>query len=224
MNHTKIYWPNVFVDLVVVVPGVTLAFLLNSWYENLKDEKLETRYLSGFHQDIQTDLLALDSIIIFENQTVSQINRTIRGYRKSQLEPDSVLLVLSMISQYNPFNPVQITYESVRNTGHLSLISSLELRQSLIHYYGSLTERSLIEQVYSDYISNYVTPLVIERVDILNQEIMDKSYFSSVHFRNILQGCLQLLQQNVKFYVKMRSEGWLNLQKLNTNPGSSKDN
>jgi hypothetical protein len=224
MNHGKVYWPNVLVDLVVVVLGVTLAFLLNSWYENLQDKKLETRYLQGFYQDIQTDLLALDSIIVFENQTVSQINQAIQGYKKSQPEPDSVLLVLSMISQYNPFNPAQITYESVLNTGHLSVISSLDLRQSLIHYYRSLIEKSMIEQVYMDYISNYVTPLVIEYVDILNQEITDKSYFSSVHFRNILQGCHQLLQQYVEFYVKMRSEGWLILEKLNKNQDSSNDN
>jgi hypothetical protein len=224
MNHGKVYWPSVLVDFVVVVLGVTLAFLLNSWYENLQDKKLETRYLEGFYQDIQTDLLALDSIIVFDNQTVSQINQAIQGYKKSQPEPDSVLLVLSMISQYNPFNPAQITYESVLNTGHLSVISSLDLRQSLIHYYRSLIEKSMIEQVYMDYISNYVTPLVIEYVDILNQEIPDKSYFSSVHFRNILQGCHQLLQQNVEFYVKMRSEGWLILEKLNTNQDLSNDN
>lgn len=70
-----------------------------------------------------------------------------------------------------------------------------------------------------EYINTYVTPLVIEYVDIHNQKILDNSYFTSVHFQNILQGCHQLLQQNVEFYEKMKGKGSLILKKINTNQG-----
>lgn len=43
----KINWKNHFIELLVVIIGISIAFSLNNWKESSKDKKPEKRYLQN---------------------------------------------------------------------------------------------------------------------------------------------------------------------------------
>ena len=208
MKNKKIDWTNHLIELVVVFIGISLAFMLNNWREGYKDHELRDKYLASFYSDIQGDHLQLDTLIRQETERLDQVGRLLTLLQEKKYQNDSVLIILSQMASYNPFNQNVVTYESIKNSGNLSLISDYNLRQKLIGYYQQLEDKKLIEGVYFDYFNKYIIPFVMTSLDLQQQKFVDPGVIRSVKFRNIVGGSYQLLRQNLDFYqtVYQKSE------------------
>lgn len=57
----NIQWADKLIDLLVVIVGITIAFSLNNWNNNRRDNKLKTTYLSSLHNDLKKDSANLAS-------------------------------------------------------------------------------------------------------------------------------------------------------------------
>lgn len=49
----KIHWKNHFMELLVVVIGITIAFILENWRQERASSELEQKYLTSFKDDLQ---------------------------------------------------------------------------------------------------------------------------------------------------------------------------
>ncbi len=56
-------WKKLFLELIVVFLVVTAGFLLNNWQLEKQDELLEKKYMSGFLQDVNTNITELKTAI-----------------------------------------------------------------------------------------------------------------------------------------------------------------
>ena len=63
MTRKKFDWKNHIIELLVVFIGITLAFMLNNWRENEKNNQIENQYLESFHEEIIYSSTKLDTII-----------------------------------------------------------------------------------------------------------------------------------------------------------------
>ncbi len=78
-QRQKINWLNHFIELVVVVIGITLAFMLNNWREAYVNHRMEEKYLNSFMDDLNFDRVQLDSLIFYNETKLKDINRITRA-------------------------------------------------------------------------------------------------------------------------------------------------
>ena len=98
------------------------------------------------------------------------------------------------------FERKQSTYESLKNSGNLSVISSYDLKEHIVRYYENFKLVDRIENLYLDWLSAYAIPYVYENMDIKNQEIISPEKIKGHQFNNTVAGYYALLSQNTEVY------------------------
>ena len=200
MKTNEVDWKNHSIELIVVFIGITLAFMLNNWREDVKDNKLESQYINSFHDEIVYSNAKLNTIISTNRTKVEYLKKTIAQLKTDKLPIDSTLAVIAKMVQINLFIPKTNTYESIKNSGNFNLIDNYKIRSKIIEYYESFEGKKLIEEYYRMYIDNYLIPYFFENVDILNSKIVLEKGLDNFRLNNLIVGYYQLLVQVVDNY------------------------
>ena len=200
MEKTKINWLNHIIELVVVFIGITLAFMLNNWREDTKNNQIENQYLNSFHDEIVYANAKLDTIIKNNKTKIEYLDNSIELLKNNNLPEDSMMLVISHMVQISIFIPKTNTYESIKNSGNFNIIENYEIRSKIIEYYESFEGKLLVEEYYKLYINDYIIPYFFDNVDILNSKIVNKKGMETFKINNLIMGYYQLLVQVVDTY------------------------
>lgn len=203
MAKPKINWLNHIIELIVVFIGITLAFMLNSWREDAKNNQLENQYLNSFYDEIKYSNARLDTIIQINKTKIEYLNKSIELLKSDNLPEDSTLIVISHMVQISLFIPKTITYESIKNSGNLNIIENYEIRSKIIGFYESIKGIALVEEYYKLYINDYIIPYFFDNIDILNLKIVNKKGIASHKINNLIMGYYQLLIQVVNTYEEI---------------------
>lgn len=197
----KIPWLNHFIELVVVFIGITAAFALNSWWENHKQAQAERMYLNDFSQDLLSDAESLQTIIPSNEAKLSRVGRFLwQDLQKNQWQVDSAAAILVETLSAQTFAPKNSTYESIKNSGNLGLLSDYKLRKELIAYYEIFSEVALKERVYFEWLNAFLLPFINANMDVLKREIKTETAIRNHVFKNLIAGYYVFLQQNLDMY------------------------
>ncbi|MGD9899768.1 MAG: DUF6090 family protein [Calditrichaceae bacterium] len=199
----KINWSNYVIELFVVIFGVTIAFMLNSWYESNKSRELEKKYLQGFADDMTNDYVELDSIISSGELKINKVNRLLILLKHEPVDSDSVLTIFAEMAMFSPFDPNTTTYESIKSSGNLGVISNFYLRSALIRYYQTLNEKKYIDEIFSSYLNDFIIPFALKNIDFVENQFVSESVFRDYKFRNLTIGYIRLIDQNTQFYKRL---------------------
>lgn len=200
---TKMNIAKYFIELTVVFIGITGAFLLNSWREDHKDAQLEKKYLLSFRQEIEDNGKELGRVIELNSTKNERVKRYVEMITNKSVPPDSAVSMLSEMMSNYPLMPKMDTYTSITGSGNLNLISDFNLRKSLITYYHGFEHVKLQEDVYIDYIINFIFPFINNHLDLASQTLDSAETIQTLAFRNLIMGYAVLLQQNLKLYQGM---------------------
>lgn len=121
-------------ELLILVLGITMSFVLNEYRQQQRDLKLEDNLLHQFR-----DNLILDSIML-SGQSKSlelrtEFSRYLLGLPEDSGYRDSVGLSLVYLMNYGGFYPSDITYQEMRSLGNSRLIRNKTLLNELIQLY-----------------------------------------------------------------------------------------
>ena len=199
-NRKKIDWTNHIIELSVVFIGISLAFALDNWREELNDRELEEQYTGSFFKDISDDATNLAEIIKISEQKEERVKSFINLLKHKKVTQDSALVIISDIMTKTPFSPKLSTYESIKSSGNLNIISDFKLKHEIIGYYQTLIDKNMKEDVYNNYIDDYAVPYVYENLDFLNQKLINKKVLREKKFHNLILGYYALLVQNLETY------------------------
>jgi len=200
MKNKKIDWSNHLIELIVVFIGITLAFMLNNWRADYTDRQMADKYITSFRDDIASDHARLDSIINSNENKLGRISKFITSLKNKNSTIDDAERIMGDLAEINPFFPKINTYESIKNSGNLNILTNYEIKEKLIQYYQSLEEKKLVEEVNMLYINNYIIPFIHQNADFLNQRIINKHVLKNHRFTNLIIGYYQLLIQQVDTY------------------------
>ena len=67
----QIPWLRVFVEGVVIVGSILLAFGLQAWWEGRQDSQLEDRYLERLATDLESDTAEIRTVVARTDQRLS---------------------------------------------------------------------------------------------------------------------------------------------------------
>ena len=195
----RINWRNYFIELIVVFIGITAAFILNNWREDYKSHELESKYLDSIKNDVIQDSINVNEILKLNEEKEVKFKKYITSTAKGISSIDSAVILFQDILKISEFYPQSNTYESIKYSGNLNLISSYNLREEITNYYESFTGIKSQQEITVKFIDDYAIKFVFKDVNILRWQIINKKNIDFNHVNNIIVGYYALLEQNIKF-------------------------
>lgn len=202
-----INWLEQLIQLLVVVISITLAFMVNRYYENYKNRQLERKYLHSFFSEILSDQAQIDSLITENTARLENRNKFVQFLEWKSLPGDSLLPLFAEMLVFRTFEPNMTTYEAIKSTGNFNLIANYDLQENLIQYYHRLEDKKYIDTIFDNYLNQYIIPFAFENVDFTQQRFSNEKSLNLFKFKNLALGYYNLLQQNVAFYKNIQKIG-----------------
>ncbi|WP_323756594.1 DUF6090 family protein [Roseivirga sp.] len=206
MAKSKINWLNHFIELLVVVIGISIAFGMENWAEKRRDREAQINYLTSLKDDITNDNTELNRILDSSQVLNGNIDFLMRYvYASGPLED---LKYGHITSTYAApyFNAKDGTYHSLVNSGSLDMISNYELRASITDLYNfHYDEISKADDFIHDLVNGQIYPYMIENIQFGNaqfgqNEILDDTPLKNNRVRNMIGSYTNLLKEREVIY------------------------
>jgi len=145
-----------FLEFIMIFLAVTLGFFAESYREHIVNKEHEKQYANSFYEDLQDDRKNLPILL--------------NSIQKQQIQPAKSLPVLfSKTSISDPADSIYFylrkfkrqqgimayitdrTYEQIKNSGEMRLITNKQLADSLIDYYKDIVFIDYLQQVLLGY-------------------------------------------------------------------------
>ncbi len=165
MSKNKIQWRTHFIELLVVIIGISIAFALEGWSEKSKNRQLEINYLQSLKTDLMQDRedmkVVMDSSRVIWNYVGETFqflftNRKVEVFKRHHVTS-------TYTAPY--FYPKNGTYISLVNSGNLNLIHNFEIKSALADMYDvQYAEIARLDGVIRNLVDNMIYPYVIDNV------------------------------------------------------------
>ncbi len=212
----KIDWKSKFMDLLIVVIGITIAFNLNSWNLSIETNSKVKGYIQNFSAESKANQENLSTAIAFSEETHKDID-TLKNILLSKRYSDKrIVLLTSRMMAMAAFTSSTTTMENIKASGDFDLIKDMELRESIINTYNFYETTANLEKLLSDYINQYITPFFFENVRFSDFSSIHSDFVKEPAFENIVFGYEMLLKQLINgYHENMKMQKDLN-EKLNS--------
>jgi len=180
-------------EIVLVVIGILIALQINNWNEDSKNAKKEKGYLINLQQDLMADSLRLSELKHDFELAVKSKRSFGKIIEEQNATKDSLIIHFNnQIDLITDFVPNSTTFDELKYSNGLNLISNSELRRQIVTQYNSYEDLKLKlklgtekSQIIYAYASKYVKNINA----ITNEEIftlLDDNFFKNQMLLNYL--------------------------------------
>lgn len=154
-----INWRYTIGEILIVIIGISIAFMLNSWKEERENNQRKNQYLENLAIDIEEEVGHLEENTKKINHKLSLISE-LRPFLGNQTpRRDTVIPKFFQLADLVDFYPEQTTYQTMVNSGDMRLIDNFELRRKLEEHLEIqnrvLKSYQRIENIGEKYIADY---------------------------------------------------------------------
>ena len=131
-------YASLILEILVVILGILIAFQIDRWTEQRREQNLEYEYLQRLSGDLRFEISNMKrGIAIAESriEAVRFLESVTQNPSLAAEEPETVLIALEKVSWYSFPKIDGFVYYELQNTGRLSVIRSEALRRVLADYY-----------------------------------------------------------------------------------------
>lgn len=208
MTKRPIHWKNHFVELLVVIFGITIAFAIDKYAENRKEASEMRVALESIMDDLRRDISRYDNNQIPSNQEkVDELDYIIQQMKQEKLDDDSMHVLIGRT--FGSFNSriTNATYESLKSSGKLEDIPNVEVRRRVISHYQS-------NYPQSDYLSNDNVAFASKLADYVSRispafftgNFGDRELLSDPGFRSMMARWRGMVYFKVQEYKRLSRE------------------
>jgi len=222
-KKNKFNWRLHFIELLVVIIGISIAFTLEGWSADRKQQKLQTSYLNSLKTDLEKDKEDLQLIIDSTNVIIKNVGEMF-GFIY-QNKPAEVYRRHHITSAYLPsyFYPQNGTYVSLNNSGDISVVESFELKAALSDLYN-VQYRALeqMDDVVKNLVDNMIQPYMINEIEFsfTRDGIEDASPLKATKAINMLGSYFNILGTRQEGYAEMMEKCQALIEQVDKELGS----
>ncbi len=207
-----INWKTHFIELIIVVIGISVAFWLNNLATSRVERNLEKEFLSDLRTELRVDSARLHYHVDFNEQKVATLARGLKmisdDSEMSQI--DSVLFYTTYVGHYDFFFPENFTLISMLQSGDLKLIRSKEIKKELVRLQRKYEYIEWVQNNFLKALDENFFPLILKKVDLRSGTIDEPAYLYSIENRNFVGFAMNDTQAHIEEYKRAAKQ----IQKL----------
>ncbi|HQQ97639.1 MAG TPA: DUF6090 family protein [Cyclobacteriaceae bacterium] len=188
-GNQKISWPNKFIDLIVVIAGVSIAFALTNWQQNSQAEAKQHRYLTLLRNDLVKDRDVLTEDLKGLRVQIHKCNRLLALTSEKNPKTDSLNYFLSGIMSQATFSPNNFTFQAIGQSGDISGIDDVDLMRELSELYlGSYPSIREVERIALNSFEEHIVGRIVAGQGFGPNEIKEPGFAGLVSVLNGMNG------------------------------------
>ncbi|MEO1261067.1 MAG: hypothetical protein AAFZ15_19860 [Bacteroidota bacterium] len=187
-NNSKIEWKKYLFEILVIITGISISFMVQNWREGQKNNETEKRVLQHMIADLSADSLAIGKEIIF-------MDKIILGFR-AMLSEDDVQVKTDSIRQFITNGLLSYSYVKKETIGFQSLLQyevfknmeNEDLVNDILHLYSdtyellnelsSIDKQNILEECIPYYINNYSLIQPLGEAQLKDKSLLNYAAFS----------------------------------------------
>lgn len=205
-----------FIDLVVVIAGISIAFALDNWSQNNKESKQEELYLQALKEDLISDQQNLHILMDSSKVLINNINETFQLLFSNQSIDrfENRHIISTYVAPY--FSGNNGTYNALINSGDLKSISSFEVKKGLAdHYNVSYAEIRNVDEFIRNLVDNHLYPYMLKNIRFAGREgIADAAPLRQNEAINLMGSYMNFLNSRNKRYQELSAQCSILIDKI----------
>jgi hypothetical protein len=191
----------------MIVVGINVALWFEGWFEELGERDTEQQYLLELRVDLQTDIGELDRVIASNTAKVGRLQSLVESYAElATKDANTLAQAIFEPSSYSFFEPSDVTYQSLIESGDFRLISDPDLKKGLLKLTRRWNEIETLQNNYLQAIDDEYIPLMMRTFDLVEMKVTDPSLFSNQLFKNFFAYALQDMERLSVTHTQARDQ------------------
>jgi len=190
---------NVFVELVLIVVGISIALWFEGLAENMREDEMAGQYMAGLRDDLQADIRSLEFMIRNNQDRITRVGAVMEQLPGLlEASPETQGEVIFTPSSYHFFQPANFTYLSMQESGDFRLLPDPQIKRDLLKLMQRYSQIDELQRNFIQALDDGYIPLMMNSFDILEGRIVDPSLPESTLFRNFYVFTLQDTSQRLE--------------------------
>jgi hypothetical protein len=196
--------PEKIFDLLAIIFSIYLALNIEGWAEKRNEHKRLKQYYGNMIEEIAKDTVTLTDVIHDAERHIKNEKEHLQLLRRYQpAKQDSVTeMYQGMLSTVVFGTSKMVSYKSMVVSGEIKLIEDLKIRSALIELADEYEGMKLWDDLYFDYFRNELMGNIFRSFDMLTGDLIDKQYYTSPAYRNIIYKSLSFNNSRLLEYRK----------------------
>ncbi|MEP1094228.1 MAG: DUF6090 family protein [Cyclobacteriaceae bacterium] len=201
----NINWFDHIANLLVVILGISIAFYLESYKDDKASRQQEQKYMASLIEDLQADLAALDTLGALNKSIGESLVKLSNASVGISYDSDSLVGYL-LGTQYNPpFSPQLTTYESLKASGRMDLISDFDIRNQVVELYEQYYRGTKqYDDAIDENLRDFYKPFYMKNIVFTGRNTINTEFLKKTEFRNITFAYRYLFLAKTEFYKQVR--------------------
>ena len=149
-------WFAVFIDFLIVVVGILIAFQITNWSEARQEDRLEITYLNRLAIDLDETINYLSSQDERQSKIKTIIENSLTTLNSNEASDqeliEAVKLYISDGTNLSDFKVSRTTFDDLKASGNLKILQNKELVHSLSRLHTNFADHDLDALVNTDWI------------------------------------------------------------------------
>ncbi len=206
MQKTDFSLRNILLEILIVIIGISIAFWLNNWRESTKEGRVKRVYLESFKEELETDRDIYEFQVRSNKVNLQNIDALIDLVEGQQYDHDSIDYFIGVFLKRNNWNLKNNTFEILKGSGKLELISNFELRKSLSSFYELRHHQTTqITSSIGDFLENHFNTYLTENTDYY-KPIRKNAFVRDLRFHGLLKRWRSKVNYKLSIYEAIIDE------------------
>ncbi len=209
-------WFAVFIDFLIVVIGILIAFQITEWNEARAEKKRINEQLSSFHEEL---VLARDDLQNYKTYYEDRIASVTELRQKLSSKTDFSMMEFNQLAvsslRGSPLLVAFRAYEEMATTGSISKVADESLRELLYQWDTVLTGIKTTDEILENVRATLIIPVAIESTAFGNVFQADERY-KQLHTTDRFEIGVEDIRSNRQFDNVMALRQVQAEQQLNT--------
>lgn len=181
----KIDWLNHFLEFIVVVIGILLAFQLNTCSEDKKESALVEEHIQNIIEETEFNKRTIVTSLSLSEDLLKDIDSILMELRSTQDITKINQLSFKALS-INPLYLKKTAYNSLKESGDIRFIDDFNLKNDIITIYEYYEWADGVDEMTLSTYRNFYFPYLIENFDMLNASNQEDKVYLNKKFANIM--------------------------------------
>ena len=189
------------VEVLMIIIGINVALWFEGWFEDRREREAERQYLIELRADLAANIADLDHVIEQNRAKAERLREILRNFADLPVaEPEVQATTIFEPSSYSFFEPSDVTYQALLESGDFRLITDPKVKKGLLRLSRRWNEIDTLQNNYLQALDDGYIPMMMASFDILEMRVSDESMFADQSFRNFFPYALQDTERLVQFY------------------------